>query len=68
MGQNKCARNVPNHVWLILMKSVQHEKSNVSSNDYGVPKKFPPFKRKFFLAVFVILEKSKKWPKVDFFF
>ena len=32
-------------------------------------KKIPPFKRKnYFWAVFVILEKSQKWPKVDFLF
>ena len=69
MGQKRCARSGLHHIWLILMKSVQNEKSTVSSNDYGVPKKFPPFKRKkYFLAVFVILEKSQKWPKVDFFF
>ena len=26
MGQNRCARSVSNHVWLILMKSVLNEK------------------------------------------
>ena len=32
-------------------------------------KKFPPFKIKNgFLAVFVILPKSQKWPKIDFLF
>ena len=32
-------------------------------------KKFPPFKRKNgFLAMFVILPKSQKWPKIHFLF
>ena len=44
-------------------------KSTVFSNDWGVQKFFSCFLRKnWFLAVFVILEKSQKRPKIIFFF
>ena len=48
-------------------KSVENEK--VFPNDLGVPKKFPPFKRKNqLLAIFVIFPKSQKQPTNNFFF
>ena len=68
MGQNKCARSVTNHVWLILMKSVLNEKGVFPQMIKVCKKKISCFLRKNrFLAVFVILEKSQKWPKIDFF-
>ena len=46
MGQNKCARNVPNHVWLILMKSVPNEKEVFPQMIKVCQKNFSCFKRK----------------------
>ena len=55
--------------WVTQYLAYPHEKcskwkSTVSSNDYGVPKNFSPFKRKkYFLTIFVILEKITKMAK-----
>ena len=69
MGKNRCARSVTNHVWLILIKSVLNEKGVFPQMIKVGQKKFSYFLRKnWFLAVFVILEKSQKWPKIIFFF
>ena len=69
MGQNRCARSDSNHVWLILMKSVINGKVLFSQMIKVCQKKFSCFLRKNrFLAVFVILEKSQKRPKIVFFF
>ena len=69
MGQNMCARSDSNHVWLILRKSVLNEKGVFPQMIKVCQKKFACFLRKnWFLAIFVILEKSQKRPKIVFFF
>ena len=68
MGQNRCKIGVTNHVWLILMKSVLNGKVLFFQMIKVCKKIFSCFLRKNqFLAVFVILEKSQKWPKIVFF-
>ena len=69
MGQNRCAWSVTNHVWLILMKSVINGKVLFPQMIKVCQEKFSCFlRKKWFLAVFVILEKSQKQAKIIFFF
>ena len=68
MGQNRCARSVTNHVWLILMKSVPNEKEVFPQMIKVCQKNFSCFKRKkWFLAIFVIFEEITKTDKNQFF-
>ena len=73
----KVGGNQPKKVcpkWVTPFLAYPHEKSSkwkrtVSSNDLDVQNFFSFFwRKKLFLAVFMILEKSQKWPKVNFFF
>ncbi len=55
--------------FLTKSKSVKHEKCWSSHMIKVCQKKFPLFKIKnVFLAIFVILAKTRKWPKIHFFF
>ena len=55
--------------FLTKWKSVLHEKCSSSQMIKVCQQKFPLFKiKKGFLAIFVILAKTQKWPKINFFF
>ena len=55
--------------FLIESKSIENTKKLSPQMIKVCQKKFPPFKIKNgFLAIFVILEKSQKWPKIHFLF
>ena len=56
-------------LFLTKSKSVKNEKFSSPQMIKVCQKKFPLFKIKNgFLAIFVILAKTRKWPKIHFFF